>query len=316
MRLCSRVAIAGVLAGLCPGAVHAAPVPDPSLPITPAVAPEEVAPVVTPTVGAGGETLPEPTPPVRTPAPAPFAGVRSPTAPPTAPGAPPTPLGPPPGTAGPQPYPTPGAEPRPGVDLGGMSITPLPPPPATLNPRTIRRQPWRGRYWFGLRVGLTGPVGGERPAAPSVLSLLGGADIGWRVGNVLGLGMGISGNIQNRVRLTLTDPDTGNQVQQTHNGRMLYWDALFVRLHLPLKKRFQPYADIGGGLARLARGEGGRSYGAQMRAAIGIEGWVSSTVTMGFAGVYRLNAIHDVQGGQGWIVGHAMQGVFDVGFHW
>ncbi|MBK9757224.1 MAG: hypothetical protein IPO88_27750 [Nannocystis sp.] len=301
--------------------MHAAPVPDPSVPITPAVAPEEVAPVVTPAVGGGGETLPEPRPPVPTPTPAPYAGVRSPTAPPTAPGAPPTApgaqLGPPPGTAGPQPYPTPGAEPRPGVDLGGMSVTPLPPPPAALDPQTIRRQPWRGRYWIGLRVGLTGPLGGERPAAPSVLSLLGGADIGWRVGNVLGLGMGISGNIQNRVRLTVTDPYTGSQVQQTHNGRMLYWDALFVRLHLPLKKRFQPYADLGGGLARLARGEGGRSYGAQMRAAIGIEGWVSSTVTMGFAGVYRLNAIHDVQeGGQGWIVGHAMQGVFDVGFHW
>ncbi len=142
MTLRSQIVIAGVLMGFGPGVVSAAPVPDPAAPITPGPD-SEALPVAAP-VSAPIETLPEPTPPVRTPAPAPFAGVRSPTAPPTAPGAPPTPLGPPPGTAGPQPYPTPGAEPRPGVDLGGMSITPLPPPPAALNPRTIRRQPWRG----------------------------------------------------------------------------------------------------------------------------------------------------------------------------
>jgi hypothetical protein len=303
MMLRSRIAIAGLLAGLCPGVVVAAPVPDPSAPITPTATPEALP---TPTPPAPTEMLREPTPPVRseapgTPAPAPYAG--APAAPPASAGAP-------------QPYPTPGAsEPRP-MDLGGMSVVPLPPPPASLDPRTIRRQPWRGRYWLALRVGITGPVGGERPGAPSVLSLLGGADVGWRVGNVLGLGMGISGNIHNRVRITETDPETGNPRTRTGNGRMLYWDALFARIHLPLKKRFQPYVEVGGGLARLARGEGGRSYGAQMRAALGLEGWVSDTVTIGFAGMYRLNAIHDTAGGKGWVVGHAMQGVFEVGFHW
>ena len=309
MTLRSRIAIAGVLVGLCPCAVSAAPVPDPTTPIMP-TAGSEALPVAAPVnppaspPATSGETLPEPTPPVRsTPAPAPYAG----TSPP---------LAPPPGTSAPRSYPVPGAtEPRP-MDLGGMAVVPLPPPPASLDPRTVRRQPWRGRYWLALRVGITGPIGGERPAAPSVLSLLGGADIGWRVGNVLGLGMGLSGNIHNRVRLTLEDPETGNLYAQTNNGRMLYWDALFARIHLPLKKRFQPYAEIGGGLARLARGEGGRSYGAQMRAALGVEGWVSNTVTMGFAGLYRLNAIEDVQGGKGWVVGHAMQGVFEIGFHW
>lgn len=307
MRLRSRVAIAGVLVGLCPCAVSAAPVPDPSAPITPTAGPSEALPVAEPVTTPAptpAETLPEPTPPVRSnPAPAPYAG-QSP------------PLAPPPGSAPPQPYPTPGAtEPRP-MDLGGMAVVPLPPPPPSLDPRTIRRQPWRGRYWMSLRLGITGPIGGERPAAPSVLSLLGGADVGWRVGNVLGLGMGLSGNIHNRVRLTLTDPETGNLYAQTNNGRMLYWDALFARVHLPLKKRFQPYVELGGGLARLGRGEGGRSYGAQMRAALGVEGWVSNTITMGFSGLYRLHAIHDVQGGKGWIVGHAMQGVFEIGLHW
>ena len=132
----------------------------------------------------------------------------------------------------------------------------------------------------------------------------------------LGLGMGLSGNIHNRVRLTQIDPETGNSFVQTKNGRMLYWDALFARIHLPLKKRFQPYAEIGGGLARLARGEGGRSFGAQMRAALGLEGWVSETVTIGFSAMYRLNALPDTTSGKGWVVGHAMQGVFEIGFHW
>lgn len=300
MTLRSRVAIAGLWVGLCPAMVAAAPVPDPSAPITPTAAPEALP---EPTPPAPTELLREPTPPVRTetPAPAPYAGA---------------PLTPPPGASAPRPYPTPGVnEPRP-VDMGGMAVAPLPTPPASLDPRTIRRQPWRGRCWLALRVGITGPIGGERPGAPSVLSLLAGADVGWRVNNVLGLGMGISGNIHNRVRLTLTDPETGNNFSQTKNGRMLYWDALFARIHLPLKKRFQPYAEIGGGLARLARGEGGRSFGAQMRASLGLEGWVSETVTMGFAAMYRLNALPDTTSGKGWTIGHAMQGVFEIGFHW
>ena len=299
MMLRSRIAIACALV-LAPSVAVAAPVPDPTAPITTGGASEsEAAPVPSSTPA---ETLPEPTPPVRsTPAPAPYAG-------------PSQPLAPPPGSSAPQPYPPPGAiEPRP-VDMGGMAVAPLPPPPSSLDPRTVRHQPWRGRWWMALRVGITGPVGGERPAAPSVLSLLAGADVGWRVGNVLGLGMGISGNIHNRVRLTALDPETGDKYARTSNGRMLYWDALFARVHLPLKKRFQPYVEIGGGLARLARGEGGRSFGGQMRAALGVEGWVSDTVTIGFAGMYRLNGIRDLQ--KGWVVGHAMQGVFEIGFHW
>lgn len=301
MMLRSRIAIACALV-LAPSVAAAAPVPDPTAPITTGGASEpEAAPVPSPST-TPAETLPEPTPPVRsTPAPAPYAG-------------PSQPLAPPPGSSTPQPYPTPGAiEPRP-VDMGGMAVAPLPPPPSSLDPRTVRHQPWRGRWWLALRVGITGPVGGERPAAPSVLSLLAGADVGWRVGNVLGLGMGISGNIHNRVRLTALDPETGDKYARTNNGRMLYWDALFARVHLPLKKRFQPYVELGGGLARLARGEGGRSFGGQMRAALGVEGWVSDTVTMGFSGTYRLNAIRDLQ--KGWVVGHAMQGVFEIGFHW
>lgn len=298
--------LGGLLVGLSPGLALAAPVPSPSAPITPSTAgsvvpaepstaavPEDVAPTPTPTPT---ETLP-------TPAPTPYTGPD---------------LTPPPGATSPTPYPTPGAPatPRPrGVDMGGQAIAPLPAPPASLDPSTIRRQPWRGRWWLGLRIGINGPIGGDTPARPTVLSLSGGADFGWRVGNVLGLGMGISGQAHNKLRLTVTD-GYGDKTKQVFTGQMLYWDALFARIHLPLKGRFQPYLEVGGGLARLARAEGGKTYGGQMRGALGFEGWVTGNATLGFAATYRLNAMNETPHGGGWVVGHALAGTFEVGYHW
>jgi len=192
----------------------------------------------------------------------------------------------------------------------------LPPPLAPLDASKIRRQPWRGRYWLGFRMSITGPVAPEHPATPSVLALGGGADVGWRVGNVLGLGMGLSGQTHNLVLLESFDLNTGAEGKRTYKGQMLYWDALFARVHLPLKRRFQPYMEAGIGLARLAHAAGGKSYGPQVRAALGLEGWVSANVTLGFAGTYRLNALNNVPERDGWVVGHAMQGTFELGLHW
>jgi hypothetical protein len=60
-----------------------------------------------------------------------------------------------------------------------------------------------------------------------------------------------------------------------------------------------------------------RSYGGQVRAALGLEGWITNTVTLGFAGTYRMNAFRDLPGqGPGWTIGHAMQGVLELGVHW
>ena len=311
MRQHSRiVAVAGLLAvGLCPAlagaqaAASAAPVvPPPTAPIT-TVVPEAPAPEAVP-VPTPADTVQTP-PPVATPAPAPYAG----------PGTPP--LTAPPGAGTPRPYAAPGAPPvQPGFDFGGTSLAPLPPPPAPVDPAKIRRQPWRGRYWLALRMSITGPVAGVHPAAPSVLALGGGADVGWRIGNVLGLGMGLSGQTHNLRLLESKDLNTGIEGKRTYKGQMLYWDALFARVHLPLKRRFQPYVEAGIGLARLAHAAGGRSYGPQVRAALGLEGWVSNNLTLGFAGTYRLNALNHVPEREGWVIGHAMQGTFELGLHW
>lgn len=255
-------------------------------------APAEAAPIYAPPP-APTETLPA------TPAPTPYAGPSTPTAPPGA-------------------YPTPGApQPAPpsGFDLGGQSMAPLPPPPAPLDASRIRLQPWRGRYWLGFRMMFTGPVGGEVPARPNTLTLSGGADFGVRLGNVLGVGMGLSGHIQNRLKATVINV-YGVPENRTLVGRMLYWDALFVRLHAPLRKRFQPFIEVGGGLAALRRAEdGARVYGAQTRLGLGLEGWVSRGVTLGVSGVYRMTALHDKDADR-WRIGHAMHGVIELGFHW
>ena len=169
---------------------------------------------------------------------------------------------------------------------------------------------------MALRMGITGPIAGQHPSAPSVLALGAGGDFGWRVGNVLGLGMGLSGQTHNLVLLEVIDGNTGQTSKRTYKGQMLYWDALFARVHLPLKRRFQPYAELGLGLARLAHAQGGKSYGPQVRAALGLEGWVSANVTLGVASTYRLNALRHVPGRDGVVVGHALQGTLELGVHW
>jgi hypothetical protein len=282
-----------IVAGLLlTGSAHAqAPAPAPVA--APVAQPVEAAPIYAPPPTAT-ETLPA------TPAPTPYGGPPS------------TPVAPPTGA-----YPTPGAPPAAapaGFDMGGQSLTPLPPPPAPLDATRIRPSSWRGRYWLGFRLMVTGPVGGEVPARPNLLTLGGGVDFGVRIGNVIGVGMGLSGHIQNRV-IASVDTMTGTE-RRTLSGRMLYWDALFVRLHAPLKKRFQPFLELGGGLASLNRADdGAKVYGAQARLGLGIEGWVTRSVTLGVNGVYRLTALND-RGANRWLVGHAMHGVVELGFHW
>lgn len=307
----TMIAFAGLLA-LGAGRVAAAqgPVPAPGTPITPAtgkvIAPEDAAPVAQPP----GEAIPAPTEPA-------MPAETLPTTP--VPGA----VAPYPGAAAPRPYPAPGAPTAgaPGFDYGGEMMTPLPPPPKPLAVSTISRGPWRGHGWMALRMTVTGPVGGELGARPGVLSLGGGVDFGWRISNVLGLGMGLSGHIHSRIKVR----EVGTNDTVRFNNGMLYWDAAFLRVFLPMKRRFQPYFEVGGGLARLNHhapdGSGTvgsvRSYGGQVRAALGFEGWVSNTVTLGFAGTYRLNAFRELAGhGPGWTVGHGMQGVIELGLHW
>src|SRR5690606_20731202 len=113
-----------------------------------------------------------------------------------------------------------------GFDWGGKQVEPLPPPPAAADPGTIRHDPWRGRWWIALRLTITGPLGGDRPARPTLLTVGGGVDFGVRLNNRFALGMGLSGQTHTSVRTAL--PGTTNKT--VTRGGMLFWDPLFVRV--------------------------------------------------------------------------------------
>lgn len=237
--------------------------------------------------------------PAETPTPVPAPEATPPVAAPAAPPAQPSQPAPPSGT---------------GFDWGGRSVQPLPPPPGPADPRRIKRDPWRGRFWLSPRLSITGPIGGDKPARPSLLTLGGGADFGVRLSNRFGLGMGISGQTHQSARLTVP----GTTDRTIKYGGALFWDALFLRVYF-LKKRFQPLIEIGGGLARINMPQGGRLLGPQLRAGVGFDGWVSSNVTIGFTTVYRLIAVKVPADGivpAKWVAGHGLQGVLQLGLHW
>lgn len=200
------------------------------------------------------------------------------------------------------------------MDWGGRQVEPLPPAPPPADPGRINRDPWRGRFWLAPRLTVSGPIDGDTPARPTLLTIGAGADVGIRLSNRIGLGMGISGQIHTSVRQTIP----GTTDKRIENGGALFWDALFVRVYL-MKRRFQPLLELGGGMVRIAHPVEGVLRGAQVRAGAGFDVWVSGQVTLGFTTVYRLLTARVPADGLAppyWSVGHAMQGALQIGLHW
>lgn len=262
--------------------------------------------------GTTTESATTPTESATTPAAPDEAGV--PVPPPSAP-APASPTPTPPAAATGEAAPAAPASPSPpGFDWGGRQVEPLPPPPAAADPSRISRDPWRGRLWLAIRLTMTGPIGGDKPARPTLLTVGGGAEFGVRLNNRFGLGMGLSGQTHTSVRTTLP----GSFDKTIVRGGMFFWDPLFVRVYF-LKKRFQPLMEVGVGYARAKLPLSGIVHGTQVRAGLGFEAWVSQNATIGFTTVYRMIALHMPQDGitlARWEVGHAMQGVLQLGLHW
>src|SRR5689334_8735934 len=76
---------------------------------------------------------------------------------------------------GPAQPPDPRARPSEGVyAVGSSGVAPLPPAPPPVDPSTIPRSDWRGVGWVAARLVVTGPIYGEVPGRPTVISL-GGA---------------------------------------------------------------------------------------------------------------------------------------------
>lgn len=213
-------------------------------------------------------------------------------------------LAPPPGPAQP---PDPHAQPSEGVHaVGSSGVAPLPPAPAPVDPSTIPRGDWRGVGWLSLRLHVTGPIYGDAPGRPTVVSLGGGAEGGWRIRQWIGLGAAFSRQPHEIYRQDI--PDAPAVV--TRRGYMTAWDIAFLRLYAPVRGRVDPYVDVGGGLAFFTPARERDSVaGTTVRASVGVDAWVARQVTLGISGLYRLNVVDET-------IGHAWQAALEFGVHW
>jgi hypothetical protein len=245
------------------------------------------APPTLPVEPAPGEPEPEPAPITVEPGPA-------------------TPAAPKPVDSSGQP-PNPKARPSEGVyAVGSSGVAPLPPAPPPVDPSTIARSGWRGVGWLSLRVLVSGPLYGDAPGRPTVISLGGGVEAGWRIRQWIGLGTSVSRQPHEIYRQDVPDAPA----VLTRRGYMTGWDLAFVRLFAPVTGRIDPFIDVGGGLAFLDPARDRASVvGGTVRASVGLDAWLTRQLTLGLAGIYRVNFVDDT-------VGHAWQAALELGLHW
>jgi hypothetical protein len=203
--------------------------------------------------------------------------------------------------------PDPRARPSEGVyAIGSSGVAPLPPAPPPVSPSTIRRDSWRGVGWLSVRLHVAGPIAGDTPGRPTVISIGGGAEGGWRIRQWVALGMGFSRQPHESYRAQLLDQSG----LTNRNGYMTAWDLAFLRLYAPVRGRVDPFIEVGGGLAFFdtARNRATR-LGATVRTSVGFEAWVTRSVTLGVSGIYRANFLDET-------IGHVWQAGLDLGVHW
>ena len=203
--------------------------------------------------------------------------------------------------------PDPDARPSEGVyAVGSSGVVPLPPPPPPVSPTSISRGRWSGIGWLSLRLFAAGPLAGQTPGRPTVISLGGGAEGGWRIRQWVALGTAFTRQAHEVYRQPI--PDSNQTFEQ--RGTMSAWDIGFFRFYAPVRGRFDPFIDVGGGLALYNPARDRPSaFGATVRASVGFEVWITRSLTLGLAGLYRVNVIEDT-------VGHAWQAGLDFGIHW
>lgn len=203
--------------------------------------------------------------------------------------------------------PDPHARPSEGVyAVGSSGVAPLPPAPPPVDPSTIRRDGWRGVGWLSLRLLVSGPIYGTAPGRPTVVALGGGAEGGWRIRQWIGIGTGFSRQPHELYRLDVPEaPAVLNR-----RGYMTAWDIAFLRLYAPVPGRLEPFIDVGGGLSFFDPARDRSSLaGGTVRASVGFDAWITRQLTLGLAGIYRVNVVDDT-------VGHVWQAVIELGVHW
>ena len=192
---------------------------------------------------------------------------------------------------------------------GGGGYTPLPPPPAAEDPSTITPAgPWRGRGWLGLGLGVSIPVGGQVPARGGVVAVVGEVTVGWRILPFLALHTSISSFAHDAGQRTLMID--GQAIDEVAVGRVTAFDLVTARLYLPRPGRFEPWAELGGGIG-VRRGPfaDAREAAGLARFGVGGELWLAPTFTLGASAAYRLMVLDKT-------VGHGLRAGLDLGIHW
>jgi hypothetical protein len=203
--------------------------------------------------------------------------------------------------------PNPHARPSEGVHaVGSSGVAPLPPPPPPVPPSTISRGRWSGVGWLSVRLLVSGPIAGDTPARPTVISLGGGAEGGWRIRQWIALGSGFARQPHEVYREDI--PDAPAIIN--YRGYLSTWDVGFLRLYAPVRGRVDPFVDVGGGLAFFdpAR-DRPVLVGATVRASVGFEAWIARNLTLAVTGIYRGNFVDRT-------IGHSWQAALGFGIHW
>ena len=203
--------------------------------------------------------------------------------------------------------PNPAAQPSEGVyAVGSSGVAPLPPAPPPVPPSAIPAGSWRGQVWIGGSLLVSGGFAGTTPGRPSIISVGGSFEGGWRARQWIGIGAGVSHWPHEVVRRQIP----GQDLTQVVRGHGTAWDLAFVRLFAPIRGRVDPHLDVGGGLFIYDPARDLPSVaGATFRAGLGVDGWVGRTVTLGVLGLYRANFVDGS-------VGHGWQAGLTLGLHW
>jgi hypothetical protein len=188
---------------------------------------------------------------------------------------------------------------------GGAFHAPLPQPPAKVDPSLLGTEPWRGRFWLGVGLAVSIPLGGRPPAAGGVISAVGGIGLGWRVNRYLGLFTSLSTFAHDAGQRTVVASD-GTPYQVQDLGRITAFDLVTARVFVPAHRRIEPWAEVGAGVG--AR----RGAFALHREAVGqvrVDFWLAPKLTFGVATAYRTTILGDA-------VGHGLRAGADLGLHW
>jgi hypothetical protein len=192
---------------------------------------------------------------------------------------------------------------------GGAREAPLPRPPEAVDPSLRVSTPWRGRFWLGVGLGASFPLGGRPPAAGGVIAVAGEIDLGWRLNRFLALHTSISSFAHDAGQQTVITED-GTPFAEVELGRITAFDLLTARVFAPVHRRIDPWVEVGAGVgARRAPFAAARHATGLVRVGAGVDFWLAPTLTLGVAAIYRTIIIGDA-------VGHGLRAGADFGIHW